>query len=159
MNRTSSAQAVYTCGRGASTSRSAHSHLLFFLALTTSALAAFIPSLTAAQSEDQRIQACVAELSRQIKEGFTSTDFPEDLISAGVEGTTSMRLAIARDGKVAGWTVLQSSGNTALDDTTRRLVTRLFPASSMTPDDCRIGAELTLTLPLKFSLRDVPANR
>lgn len=112
-----------------------------------------------AQSDEERVRACVAQVSRLITERFTPADFPNELVAAGVEGVTMMQLIVARDGTVSTWTITQPSGNAALDETARRLVYRLFPPSSTAPADCRVGAELTVTLPLKFFLRNSKSAR
>ena len=112
-----------------------------------------------AQSDEERVRTCVAQVSRLITERFMPADFPNELVAAGVEGVTTMRLTVARDGTVSGWAIAQPSGNAALDDTARRLVYRLFPPGSTAPADCRVGAELTVTLPLKVFLRDSKSAR
>jgi len=112
-----------------------------------------MPLPSYAQGEDEHVRACVAELARLIKTRFIAADFPEVLRDAGVGGVVSMQLTVARNGTVSGWAVTRGSGNGALDDTALRLVHRLFPNGSSAPLDCRVGAELTVGLPLKFSVR------
>jgi TonB family protein len=135
-------------------------HLLqLLLAFAVAAAGMLVPPSANAQRDEEQVRACVAELSRLITERFMPADFPADLLAAGVEGVTAMQLTVARDGTVSAWTIAQPSGNAALDDTARRLVSRLFPPSSRAPDDCRVGTELTVTLPLRFSLREAGSSR
>ena len=116
--------------------------------------AAFAP----AESVEDRIQACVAALSQEIKRGFRAADFPDELRRAGVEGLVSVRLTVSRSGVVSRASLAQSSGSAALDDAALRLVERLFPPSSAAPADCLLNTEFDITLPLRFYLRGSSAS-
>lgn len=58
------------------------------------------------------------------QEWLSTDDYPSSAIREGVQGVTGYRLSIGLDGKVTSCTVTQSSGSTALDDQTCRLLPR-----------------------------------
>jgi protein TonB len=55
---------------------------------------------------------------------FSADDYPASAQSAGAEGTTRASLTIGPDGRVVGCSVVQSSGNTALDSATCNILRR-----------------------------------
>lgn len=62
---------------------------------------------------------------------FSSDDYPASAARAGEEGAVGFRLDIGKEGRVAACTVTRSSGSSALDATTCRLLTsraRFSPA-------------------------------
>jgi len=50
------------------------------------------------------------------------TDYPESARDAGVEGTAVAQLTIGADGRVEGCSIVQSTGNSALDSATCRVL-------------------------------------
>lgn len=50
------------------------------------------------------------------------TDYPESARDAGVEGTAVAQLTIGTDGRVEGCSIVQSTGNSALDSATCRVL-------------------------------------
>lgn len=67
------------------------------------------------------------------------------------EGTALLRFTIDRSGRVLSHAVVQGSGHTLLDDAVEEMIRR---ASPMPPLPADYGSDtLTLTVPVKFSLR------
>jgi len=58
------------------------------------------------------------------QEWLSTDDYPSSAIREGVQGVTGYRLGIGPDGKVTDCTITSSSGSTALDDQTCRLLPR-----------------------------------
>lgn len=54
---------------------------------------------------------------------FTSADYPDEALRKGEQGTTAVRLAIDRQGKVSDCTVIESSGSSSLDQATCNVLT------------------------------------
>ena len=55
---------------------------------------------------------------------FSADDYPASAQSAGAEGTTRASLTIGPDGRVVGCSIIQSSGNGALDSATCNILRR-----------------------------------
>ena len=55
---------------------------------------------------------------------FSTDDYPPSALRAGEAGTTGFRLDVGPDGRVTNCTVTSSSGSSALDSATCRLLTR-----------------------------------
>ena len=53
---------------------------------------------------------------------FTQDDYPARALRGGEQGRVAYRLEISPNGRVSGCTIRRSSGSTALDDTTCRIV-------------------------------------
>jgi protein TonB len=63
---------------------------------------------------------------------ITDDDYPQDAIRNEQQGTTGFRLDVGPDGRVTNCTVTSSSGSSALDNTTCRLLrsrARFTPAT------------------------------
>jgi periplasmic protein TonB len=55
---------------------------------------------------------------------FSADDYPASAQASGAEGTTRASLTIGPDGRVTGCSIVQSSGNTALDSATCNILRR-----------------------------------
>jgi protein TonB len=64
--------------------------------------------------------------ARRIEGQLKNSDYPIGAKLAGIEGSVWVRFTIKPDGRVSGCKVLKSSGSTALDGTTCRLIERRF---------------------------------
>jgi TonB family protein len=85
-------------------------------ALIALAAVGLAPGAASAQSaEPARAQANLASY-------LTDKDYPYDAINRGEQGTVGFRLAIDAQGRVSGCTIEESSGSTALDSATCRIM-------------------------------------
>jgi protein TonB len=83
---------------------------------------------------------------------FSDEDYPASAVRAGEAGTTGFRLEIGANGRVTGCTVTASSGSSALDSTTCRLLktrARFTPArdSSGNPTTDTYSSRIRWVLP------------
>jgi protein TonB len=65
----------------------------------------------------------------------SDADYPDSALRAGEQGTTGFRLTIGPDGRVSGCEVTSSSGSSALDSATCRIMksrARFTPAHDST---------------------------
>lgn len=72
----------------------------------------------------------------------TDEDYPPSAQRAGAAGTSGFRLTVGTDGRVTACSITSSSGNSALDDATCKLVTR---RARFTPAKDETGAAVTDT--------------
>ncbi|HEX8307891.1 MAG TPA: energy transducer TonB [Allosphingosinicella sp.] len=82
------------------------------------------PARRRGEARPARAQMTLAQL-------FSSDDYPASAIRAGEQGAVGFRLDVGKDGRVAACTVTASSGSTALDSNTCRLLSaraRFSPA-------------------------------
>lgn len=63
---------------------------------------------------------------RQIRGALRDSDYPRSAADAGAGGTVGVRYTVWTDGRVTACEVTQSSGNTALDEATCRLIRERF---------------------------------
>lgn len=68
----------------------------------------------------------MATPARRVAGEIRETDYPPEARSARAEGTVGANVDIGRDGRVTRCTVVQSSGNAALDAATCRLIRERF---------------------------------
>jgi TonB family protein len=83
-----------------------------------------LPPRRRGEARPARAQASLPQL-------FSSDDYPASALRAGEAGAVGFRVDVGKDGRVAACTVTASSGSTALDSTTCRLLTsraRFSPA-------------------------------
>lgn len=83
---------------------------------------------------------------------FSDEDYPASAVRAGEQGTVRFRLGVGADGRVTDCTILSSSGSSALDSTTCRLVrsrARFTPARDKTgsPVPDTVESSVTWSLP------------
>jgi protein TonB len=83
---------------------------------------------------------------------FSDEDYPASAVRAGESGTTGFRLQVSPAGRVAECTVTSSSGSSALDQTTCRLLksrARFTPARDSTgsPTSDTVSARIVWRLP------------
>lgn len=74
--------------------------------------------------------------------------YPQECLSAGVEGVVIVKYKVASDGSLSDFAIVESSGNKLLDTEALRVVS-LFPAHK----PCKIKGEPVscyLTLPVSF---------
>ena len=71
---------------------------------------------------------------------FSTDDYPPSALRSGESGTTGFRLDVGADGRVTNCTVTSSSGSSALDSATCRLLTR---RARFTPARDSTGATTT----------------
>ena len=98
---------------------------LGFLALA----GAFLAGEAAAFSGPQA--ASPARAKANLASLFSDLDYPAEAVAAREEGAVAFGLDIGPDGRVAACTITRSSGSTALDDATCRLISaraRFTPA-------------------------------
>lgn len=72
----------------------------------------------------------------------TNDDYPADALRAGSEGRVTFSLSVSADGTPTACTIVASSGNSSLDETTCRLVTE---RARFTPARDSAGAAITGT--------------
>jgi protein TonB len=68
----------------------------------------------------------IAERARLIGGRISDSDYPPAASRARAGGTVVARFTVGADGRPSGCTVIRSSGNAALDETTCRLIERRF---------------------------------
>jgi len=68
----------------------------------------------------------VATHARLIRRELRRSDYPREARRTGAEGTVTMRIEVAPDGRVSGCSVTRSSGSALLDETTCRLARKRF---------------------------------
>lgn len=83
---------------------------------------------------------------------FAAADYPAEAIAAETLADTDLRLAIGVDGRVAGCTVVASSGLSALDDAACRV---LFQRARFAPAH-RAGGPVASTLVTRIHWREEP---
>ena len=66
---------------------------------------------------------------RHVRGRLRDSDYPRGLGEAGIEGTVSVRYAVAVDGRVSDCAIAHSSGSVVLDATTCRLIEQRFRLS------------------------------
>lgn len=75
--------------------------------------------------------------------------YPTQLIEEGVEGSVKMKVQVAMDGSIIGQQIVESSGNSLLDDEATYLMRRIsFPALPEERDS------ISLTIPLNYRIQD-----
>ncbi|HEY6049245.1 MAG TPA: TonB family protein [Sphingomicrobium sp.] len=62
--------------------------------------------------------------SGDVRSAFSNDDYPESAIAANAQGTARAQLTIGPDGRVTGCSLIQSTGNGALDATTCNILRR-----------------------------------
>jgi protein TonB len=65
-----------------------------------------------------------APASGDVRSAFSNDDYPASAIAAGAQGTAQAMLTIGPDGRVTGCSLIQSTGNGALDSTTCNILRR-----------------------------------
>jgi protein TonB len=115
---------------------------IYFLA----AMAAWaLTAGAAAAAEPARAKANLAAF-------FTDADYPAEAIAAKEQGEVGFTLEVGADGRVAGCLITRSSGSSALDSATCRVLgarARFTPArdSNGMPAQDRVAGRIRWTLP------------
>lgn len=77
--------------------------------------------------------------------------YPDAARAAGEEGVAAITFTMDRTGRVLTVKVARSSGSAALDEEAMALVRRAEPLAAPPPEFA--GATITLTVPIRFSIR------
>ncbi|MDQ4420113.1 energy transducer TonB [Sphingobium sp. DEHP117] len=77
----------------------------------------------------------------------TPEDYPLDALREGRQGTTSLRLAVAKDGSVKGCLILESSGHVDLDAASCE---RMIRRARFKPANDQNGAPIDSTYDMRF---------
>jgi protein TonB len=83
--------------------------------------------------------------AQRLQGQLKDSDYPIAAKLAGIEGSVAVRFTIEPDGRVSGCEVLKSSGSTALDGTTCRLIERRFRYRPARDTQGRAIAEVAIT--------------
>lgn len=78
-------------------------------------------------------------------------DYPISARSRRAEGTVVLRFAMRRDGAVASWNIVRSSGHEDLDQAVGQMIRRASPLPA--PPSEMAGDPVVLVVPVRFTLR------
>jgi protein TonB len=67
-----------------------------------------------------------ARAAERVSGGIENKDYPRAALRSRAQGSVAVRYTVRADGRVAGCTVLRSSGHPLLDETTCRLIEKRF---------------------------------
>jgi len=116
------------------------------------ALASVLIAGTAVACEETEPAASPARAKANLASLFSDQDYPATALAAREQGMVGFALDVGANGRVSGCTITQSSGSTALDDTTCRLIrsrARFTPATdaggATVPD--KVRGKIVWTLP------------
>ncbi len=87
-----------------------------------------------------------------VRTSFSDDDYPAAAIAAGAQGTAQARLSIGTDGRVVGCDLVQSTGNSALDSATCRVLRSRVKFTPAKDSNGNPTTDSYLTPPIKWVL-------
>jgi protein TonB len=83
---------------------------------------------------------------------FSGDDYPASAAAAGAEGTAQAELTIGTDGRVTGCSLIQSTGNSALDAATCSILRRRAKFTPARDSNGNATTDTVTTPPIRWQL-------